>query len=60
MEKAEYKRFLIVSTDRGGACSVLFSCDNQEQAEEAYLAALDSYADDRKSGAISVDLYKIF
>ena len=60
MSAAEYNRFLIVSTDRGGACSVLFGCDNEEQAEAAFLEALKSYAEDIKSGAVSIDLYKIF
>ena len=60
MEEAEYKRFLIVSTDRGGACSVLFGCDDEEQAGRIFLEARDSYAEDIKSGAISIDLYKIY
>lgn len=60
MEKAEYKRFLIVSTNQKGGASVIFGTDNEEQAADIYLLALKSYEEEIKSGALSVDLYKIY
>ena len=52
--------YLIIKTSARGACEILFAHDNEERAEDALIIALKSYAEDIKSGACRIDMYKYY
>lgn len=56
----DYKRFLIVLTNKRGNPEIIFSCDHEEEADTAYLKALDAYEEEIKSGLLRVDQYRSY
>lgn len=56
----DYYRFLIIKTDKRGACSVLFGSDKEELTEQKYFDYSRIYKADLLAQEFRLDIYKFY